>query len=92
MIPLLMIAFLYSQYEGIGDIVPLHWNAHGDVDAAGTRRDLWRLPLIAALILILNTTMATVALAVDRFMARFLLAATLLAQAIAFVALIHAAT
>lgn len=92
MIPILMVAFLYSQYEGIGSVVPLHWNAQGDVDAVGTRRDLWRLPLIATLILILNTTLATLALLVDRFMARLLVAATPAAQLIAFIALIRAAT
>jgi hypothetical protein len=92
MIPMLMVAFLYSQYEGIASVVPLHWNAHGDVDAVGTRRDLWRLPLIATLILILNSTLATALVAVDRFMARFLVAVTPAAQMIAFIALIRAAT
>ena len=89
-IPLLMIAFLYSQYEGISAVVPLHWDAHGDVDAVGTRRDLWRLPLIAVLVLVLNTTLATVVLLVDRFLARFLVAVTPVVQIIAFIALIHA--
>jgi hypothetical protein len=92
MVPLLMVAFLYSQYEGIGAVVPLHWDAHGDVDSVGSRRDLWRLPLIATLILMLNTTLATVAVALDRFMARFLVAMTPAAQGIVFIALIHAVT
>jgi hypothetical protein len=90
MIPLLMIAVLYSQYEGIPSVIPLHWNAHGDPDQFGTPRDLWRLPLIAVVVLVLNTALATVALTIDRFMARFLTAATPVVQILAFVALIRA--
>jgi hypothetical protein len=90
MLPLLMVAYLYSQYEGIPSVIPLHWNAHGEADLFGTRRDLWRLPLIAVVILVLNTTLATVMLAVDRFLARFLTAATPVAQTVTFIALIRA--
>jgi hypothetical protein len=90
MLPLLMIAFLYSQYEGIPASIPLHWNAHGEVDQFGTRRELWRLPLLSVVVLVFNTLLATLVLTVDRFLARFLTAATLVAQAIAFIALIRA--
>lgn len=92
MLPLLMTALLYSQYEGISGVVPLHWDAHGNVDAVGSARDLWRFPLMSVFILVLNTTLATALLAVDRFMARFLVAVTPGAQLIVFIALIRAVT
>lgn len=90
MLPLVMVAVLYSQYEGVSAVIPLHWNAHAEVDQYGTRRDLWRFPLMAAVVLVFNATFATLALTVDRFMARLIVAATPVVQLLIFVALVRA--
>lgn len=90
-IPVLMVAFLYNQSAGLPDQIPLHWDALGSVDKVGEPRDLWRLPLLALVLLIGNTAVATLLIGVDRFLTRLLLAATPIAQTIAFIALLRAA-
>jgi hypothetical protein len=89
-LPLLMAGYLYSQYEGIPSIVPIHWDALGDVDRVVGPRALWRLPVMAVLILLANTFLATLLTAVDRFLARLLAAAIPIAQIITFIALVRA--
>jgi hypothetical protein len=89
-LPLLMAAYLFSQYEGVLDRVPLHWDAHGRVDRVGQPSDLWRLPLMAVALLVTNTALATLLIALDRYLARLMTAATPIAQAVIFVALIRA--
>jgi uncharacterized membrane protein len=86
-LPLLMCAYLYSQYEGVPREVALHWNAHGQVDHVGAPRAVWLLPLAAWVVLACNTLLATLAVAFDRFAARLLTAATLLMQLVMLVAL-----
>jgi hypothetical protein len=90
-IPVLMVAFLYNQLAGLPDQIPLHWDAIGAVDEVGEPRDLWRLPLLAFVLLIGNTAVATLLIAVDRFLTRLLLAATPIVQILAFIALLRAA-
>jgi hypothetical protein len=89
-LPLLMFAYLFSQYEGLLDQVPLHWDAHGRVDRVGQPSDLWKLPLMAVVLLVINTALATLLIALDRYLARLMTAATPIAQAVIFVALIRA--
>ena len=88
-LPLLMAAYVFSQYEGLPRDVPLHWDAHGLLDRIGTPRELWLLPLTSAFILALNTLLATFAIAYDRLAARLLTAATPVAQLAAFFALVR---
>lgn len=89
-IPLIMVAYLFSQLEGVPDPVALHWDALGEVDRVGPPSALWQLPVLAVLILIGNTVLATVLVAVDRFLSRLMLAATPFVQIIAAIALIRA--
>jgi hypothetical protein len=89
-LPLLMAAYLYSQYEGVPSVVPIHWDALGEVDRVVNPRALWRLPLMAVLILLANTFLAMLLTAVDRFLARLLVAAIPIAQIVTFVALVRA--
>lgn len=89
-IPLLMVAYLFSQIEGVPDPVALHWDALGEVDRVGPPSSLWQLPVLAVLVLVGNTVLAIVLVAVDRFLARLVLAATPIVQIIAAIALIRA--
>jgi len=89
-IPLLMVAYLFSQLEGVPDPVALHWDALGEVDRVGPPSALWQLPVLAVLVLAGNTVLATVLVAVDRFLSRLMLAATPIAQVIAVIALLRA--
>ena len=89
-IPLLMVAYLFSQLEGVPDPVALHWDALGEVDRVGPPSSLWQLPVLAVLILVGNTLLATVLVAVDRFLSRLMLVATPVVQIIAAIALLRA--
>lgn len=88
-IPLLMVAYLISQMEGVPDPVALHWDALGEIEHTGSPAALWQLPVLAGLILIGNTALATLLMAVDRFLARLILAATPFVQIVAAIALIR---
>jgi hypothetical protein len=90
-VPLLMVAFLVNQQAGLPDAIPLHWDANGAVDVVGEPRDLWRFPLMAGVLLVGNTAVATLLIAVDRFLTRLLLAATPVVQVLAFIALARVA-
>ena len=91
-IPLLMAAYLFSQYEGVPNPVPLHWDALGDVDRVGEPSALWLLPIMGAIVLVVNTFAATLLMAVDRFLARLILLAVPIVQIVAFIALVRLVT
>lgn len=88
-IPLLMVAYLFSQLAGVPDQIALHWDALGEVDRVGPPSALWQLPTLAALVLVGNTLLATALVAVDRFLSRLMLAATPVVQIIAAIALLR---
>lgn len=88
-LPLLMAGYLFSQYEGLPGVIHLHYNARGEVDSIGEPRDLWLLPIVCAVIFVLNTTLATLAELFDAFVSRLLLVATPAVQVLAFIALVR---
>lgn len=85
---LAMILYLLVQYDQLPETLVLHWNANGLPDRIGTRRDLWLLPIITAIVTIANIGLAWLAETFDRFAARLLLAGTCLVQLVAWVALL----
>jgi len=89
-LPVLMVAYLYSQYEGLPEQIPVQWDSTGDVAELTTPSGLWRFPRIAVVILIVNTSLATLLIGVDRHLARLLVAGVPLAQVILFIALVRA--
>jgi hypothetical protein len=89
-LPILMAGYLFNQYEALPDVVPLHWDANGEIDRTGPPRSLWILPTIAVLMLVVNTTLAAAIVVLDRFLARLLTATTPVAQTIVLIALIRA--
>lgn len=89
-LPVLMVAYLYSQFEGLPSLIPIQWDAVGDVSEQTTPGGLWRLPRIAVVILVVNTALATLLIGVDRYLARLLVAGIPLSQIVLFIALIRA--
>ncbi len=83
-----MILFLLAQYDQLPQSLVLHWNANGLPDRIGTRRDLWLLPVITAIVTVANVGLAWLAETFDRFAARLLLAGTAMVQVVAWVALL----
>jgi uncharacterized membrane protein len=89
-LPVLMVAYLYSQYEGLPQQIPIRWDASGDVEVLSSPGGLWRFPRIAITLLVVNTFLATLAIEVDHYLSRLLLAGVPVAQVILFVALVRA--
>ena len=89
-LPVLMVAYLYSQYEGVPDQVAIQWDAAGDVAERTGPSGLWRFPRIAVVILVVNTALATLLISIDRHLARLLVSGIPLAQVILFIALVRA--
>lgn len=81
-------AVVASQANDGGTVITTHVSASGMPDQWGTGRTLWRLPLIAAMILVINLIMAWPAAVRDRFAARFFLGAVLVVHLVLWVALI----
>ena len=89
-VPVLMVAYLYSQFEGLPTRIPIHWDATGEVDELSAPRGLWRFPLFATTLLFVNGALATLLVGLDRQLARIVVAGTPVAQVILFIALIRA--
>jgi hypothetical protein len=64
----------------------VHLDAAGFPDAWGVPSVLWRLPLIAGMTLLMNLVVAWFIAPIDRFAARFVIAAALGVQVIVWVA------
>ena len=43
-------------YNGLPNILPLHWNSQGQIDRVGDPQELLRLPVIALGIWLMNTS------------------------------------
>jgi hypothetical protein len=82
-----MTLLLAARIGNLPDIIPIHLDASGTPDLWGTRSTLWRVPLAATMILLINTATAIYIAGRDPFAARFLVGSALLAQVIAWIAL-----
>ena len=85
-----MVAYLYSQYEGLPGQIPIQWDASGEVAEVASPSGLWRFPRIAVVVLVVNTALATLVVGIDRYLARLLVAGIALTQLILAIALIRA--
>ena len=81
-----LIGYLKSRLASLPELLPLHFNAYGEVDRIGERWEIYRLPLIGLVVLTLNVTLAVLppGRAWPRW--RFLLAVALLVQGLLWLA------
>ncbi|MDQ3779134.1 MAG: hypothetical protein M3354_01115 [Chloroflexota bacterium] len=75
-----------SQISSLPPILPIHLDPAGRPDRWGPPRLLWRLPLLAAMTTLINLVLAWFLVPLDRFVGRFLLAASLVVHLIAWIA------
>lgn len=85
---MLMVALLSSQLDGLAEAIVIHLDAAGVPDRWGPPEVLWRLPLMATMVILLNLVIAWAVSPLDRFAARFMLAASLIVQLIVWVAVL----
>ena len=83
-----MAALLSSQLGGLDPGVSIHVDAAGRTDRWGDPGGLWRLPLLATMLTLMNATAAWFLIRSDRFAARFLLAAAVVVQIVTWVAVV----
>jgi hypothetical protein len=83
-----MAAVVANRIGQMPDVVALHLNAAGVPDLWGTRESLWRLPLATAMLSIMNVVAGAFLLGRDAFVARFLVASSLLVNVLAWIAVV----
>lgn len=71
---------LWARLPQLPELLPVHFNAYGEVDLIGARVEVLRLPLIGGIVWATNVALGTIVAPFDRVLARLLLAAALLAQ------------
>lgn len=84
----LMLWFIVLRFDRVPAALPLHYSATGQPDRIGAPREIFILPLIAALAAVGNIALASSVIRYDRFAARLLTGGTLLVQVVAWVALL----
>ncbi len=77
---------LWRQFELYPDLIALHFNAYGEVDLIGGKNEIFKLPIIGAVIWTANMVLALAAWRLDPVLARLLLGVTVLVQVIFAVA------
>jgi hypothetical protein len=87
----LMAATIAARQNQLADWMPIHLNAAGAPDHWGSPATLWRLPLIVAMVTLMGAVLAWFAAKRDAFAVQFVLASTLLIQALCWVALVNLA-
>jgi hypothetical protein len=71
---------LWRRYDLLPDLVAIHFNAFGEVDLIGGKQDIFKLPLIGALVWAANGLVATVTGRYDRVIARIALGTAALVE------------
>lgn len=89
---LVLFAYLSSRYQQIAPFVPLHYNPLGEVDRIGTQADLFRVPALGTVVILLNLLLASFLHRRDTFASMLLLLAAATLQGILFVAVVNLAS
>lgn len=74
--------WLWRRMDTLPELVAIHFNAYGETDLIGGRADLFKLPLIGAIVWAANGAIATVASPHDRVIARISLGVGVLVQVV----------
>ncbi len=72
--------YLWRQFETFPELITLHYNAFGEADLIAAKTEIYKLPLIGAVIWGANTAIAVVASPLDRVLARASLGVALVVQ------------
>lgn len=71
---------LWRQFENFPSLIALHYNSFGEADLITTRNEIYKLPLIGAIIWGSNAALAVGASPYDRVLARVVLAVAFLVE------------
>jgi len=84
-----MAILIANRVESLNPSFATHVSASGVLEDFRGSQALWRLPLLSAMITLMNVGAAWFISSIDRFASRFLIAAAILVQIVAWVALIR---
>lgn len=84
-----MAILVANRVESVDPAFATHVSASGVLEDFRGREALWRLPLLSAMLTVMNIGAAWFISSLDRFASRFLIAAAILVQIVAWVALIR---
>lgn len=84
-----MIVIVNNRFEVLPPTIFTHVSASGVPEDVQARDAIWRIPLMSGMLILMNLVAAWFFAAIDRFAGRFILAAGLLVQFIAWIALIR---
>jgi hypothetical protein len=87
LLDIVIMAVIMARYNRLPETLVLHWNGDGAPDRFGSTRQIWIIPTITWLVTIGNFALAWGVAAIDRVASRFLLAATLVVELMALIAL-----
>lgn len=73
---------LRQRFETFPELIALHFNPFGEADIIGSRNDIYKLPLIGAIVWGVNTLLAAVASPLDRVLARAALGTSIFVAAL----------
>ena len=73
-------SYLWNRLPFLPNLLPMHFNAMGEVDLIVAKQDVLRLPIIAAIIWGSNVVLALIVTRFDRILARLLLGTAALVQ------------
>jgi hypothetical protein len=82
-----MAAVMSNRLDALDRGLPIHIGAAGFADRWGSPAVLWRIPLLATMITLMNASAAWFLAPSDRFASRFLIAASLVVHLLAWIAL-----
>lgn len=83
----LMAVYVANQIDTLPEVIATHVSASGVLENFASRSAIWQVPLLAGMLSLMNVAAAWFIASIDMFASRFLLAASLLVQFIAWVAL-----
>jgi len=85
----IMAILLANRIDGLPQIISTHVSASGTEEGLASRSALWSIPILGLFLTLMNVAIATFTARIDRFASRFVLAASLLVQIVAWVALLR---
>jgi hypothetical protein len=77
---------LWQRFELLPELIAIHYNAFGEVDLIGGKSEIFKLPLIGAVVWASNAALAVVTSPHDRVLARLALGAAVLVQLLFWIA------
>ncbi|HEX3723051.1 MAG TPA: DUF1648 domain-containing protein [Nitrolancea sp.] len=83
----MIMVIIMLRYKSLPETLAVHWSVGGTPDRFGPTREIWTIPLVTWIVTIGNLAIAWAVDPLDRFTARFLLASTLIVEAMALIAL-----